>query len=272
MHTAADRQTPGASPAAVEQSADTLLEQVDQLKHQLREAQKLASLGTTSAMLAHEYNNVLAPVVSYAQYALDRDDVPMMRKTLHMMLKQFAAVQAMSDRVLGLARRTPPQLAPARLRQVIEDALMCLGRDPAKDHISVVLDVDESIQVCGHQQQLQQVIFNLLINARQAMIGRHGVLSVRARPGPNNHVVVQLQDNGRGIEANHLEHIFDPFFTTKQGEPTAECRGVGLGLSISREIVEAHGGSIEAHSKVGHGTTFSISLPRHVPEDGNSGI
>ena len=127
------------SASATEQLTDPAAAQAQALKLQLRHAQKMACLGTTSAMLAHEYNNVLAPVISYAQYALDRDDVPLMRKALETVLKQFSAVQAMSDRVLGFARQNAAATTVFNLRRMLDQAVGCLGRDLAKDNIILKL-------------------------------------------------------------------------------------------------------------------------------------
>lgn len=262
--------TPGSAPANAPGNASTTsstlageaaLHELQQLKSQLRQAQKLASLGTAAAMLAHEYNNLFAPVVSYAQYALDRDDIALMRKTLNMMLRHSDAVQSMSQRILGLARWEAPAFEAVDLHAVVEDAVGCLGRDLAKDNISLTIEVDPALRVRGHRNQLQQVLFNLVLNARQAMIGRSGRLKISATPISDQAVAIHVRDNGRGITAANLKEIFSPFFSTKQNEERRERRGLGLGLAICKDIIDEHGGTIAVDSIEGSGTTFTITLP-----------
>ena len=234
---------------------------INELKAQLRHAQKLACLGTNAAMLAHEYNNVFAPVISYAHYALENDDVPLMRKALQTMLRRHETVQAMSDRILGLARTKAPKIEQINLRQLLQDAIGCVGRDLAKDNITLTLQADESISVRGDRDALQQVFLNLVLNARQALLGRKGLLKITAAPLPNSMAMIHVRDNGCGIAQDNLQKIFDPFFSTKQNEARTERMGTGLGLAICKDIIEEHAGSIQVESIEGHGTTFTLTLP-----------
>lgn len=252
---------PHAAAPTIAQTTDPLEAQVQTLKLQLRHAQKMACLGTTSAMLAHEYNNVLAPVISYAQYALDRDDVPLMRKTLETVLKQFSAVQAMSDRVLGFARQNTTATTVFNLRRMLEEAVGCLGRDLAKDNITLKFEGDESIEVKGDADALQQVFFNLVLNARQALIEKKGMLKITVTPLPGSRVMIHVRDSGCGIRQENLERVFDAFFSTKAEKRGREQRGIGLGLAICKDIIEEHGGCIDVESIEGHGTTFTVTLP-----------
>ncbi len=221
----------------------------------------MACLGTTSAMLAHEYNNVLAPVISYAQYALDRNDVPLMRKTLETVLKQFSAVQAMSDRVLGFARQDAATITVFNLRRVLEEAVGCLGRDLAKDNITLTFEGDKSIEIKGDADALQQVFFNLVLNARQALIEKKGMLKITVTPLPGSRVMIHVRDSGCGIRPENLERVFDEFFSTKAENRGRDRKGIGLGLAICKDIIEEHGGCIDVESIEGHGTTFTVTLP-----------
>ena len=255
-HAAAD-----ASASTIAQSTDPLEARVQALKLQLRHAQKMACLGTTSAMLAHEYNNVLAPVISYAQYALDRNDVPLMRKTLETVLKQFSVVQTMSDRVLSFARPDAAATTVFNLRRMLEEAVGCLGRDLAKDNITLKFEGDESIEVKGNADALQQVFFNLVLNARQALIEKKGMLKITVTPLPGSRVMIHVRDNGCGIRRENLERVFDAFFSTKTENRGRDRKGIGLGLAICKDIIEEHGGCIDVESIEGHGTTFTVTLP-----------
>ena len=252
-----------AAPAAgtIAQPTDPIEAQVQALKLQLRHAQKMACLGTTSAMLAHEYNNILAPVISYAQYALDRNDVPLMRKTLETVLKQFSAVQAMSDRVLGFARQDAAKTTVFNLRRMLEETVGCLCRDLAKDNITLKFEGDESIEVKGDADALQQVFFNLVLNARQALIEKKGTLKITVTPLPDSRVMIHVRDSGCGIRPENLERVFDAFFSTKAEKRGRDRKGIGLGLAICKDIIEEHGGCIDVESIEGHGTTFTVTLP-----------
>ena len=236
-----------------------LEEQFGRLKEQTRQCQKLASLGTAATMLAHEFNNLMTPVVGYAQYAIDSGDVELMIKALSMTLKQTGIVTAMSDRILGLAVNEAQSFQSVNVREAVDDAVACLCRDLSKDSITLETRVESNYQVWADPKQLQQVLFNLLINARQAISHRHGRIIVSARAIDDEQILLELRDNGAGIEAEDLNHIFDEFFSTKKGQ--AGKSGIGLGLSLCREIVEEHRGTISAQSTVGEGTTFSITLP-----------
>jgi signal transduction histidine kinase len=235
--------------------------EIASLKAQLREAQKLAAMGTVAATLAHEYNNVLTPVVSYAQFALSRDDVELMRKTLGMVLRQFEVVHHMSDRMLGMARHSADDFETVPLNEIIDDAVICMGRTPDKDGIRVVLDVATEVTVHGNRTQLQQVFFNLFLNARHAMQENGGTLKVSATPLSEQAVTVHVRDTGSGIHEDHLSRIFDAFFTTKSGDGSGSRRGIGLGLPVCREIILEHHGQMNVESVRGRGTTFTITLP-----------
>ncbi len=268
MHAASTNSNAIASDDPPQQPTPTALQTIDSLNHQLQElraqlrhAQKLACLGTTSAMLAHEYNNVFASVVSYARYALDNDDVQLMRKALKTMLKQYHTVRAMSDRILGLARREDQTVDTVNLTQLLQDSSACLGRDLSKDNITLSLQADDSINVKGDRHALQQVFFNLVLNARQALLGQKGLIKITATPLPNSMVMIHVRDNGRGIRRENLQKVFDPFFSTKYDESRQERKGIGLGLAICKDIVAEHGGLIEVESIEGHGTTFTVTLP-----------
>ncbi|MCP4247650.1 MAG: hypothetical protein GY778_11425 [bacterium] len=238
-----------------------LEEQFDELRRQVRQVQQLASLGTAAAMLAHEYNNLVTPAVGYAQYALDTDEPELMRKALTMTLRQTSIITAMADRILGLAVQEPQSFASVNLRQMVDEAVACMARDPAKDGIVLRVNIDDKLTVRADEKQLLQVFFNLLLNARQALTGHGGRLSVEAVARDDDRVEICLRDNGCGIPADKLDSIFEPFVTTKTGDSAGGAKGAGLGLAICRDIIDEHRGAITVQSQVGDGTTFTITLP-----------
>ncbi len=247
--------------SALQDHIDTLQAEFDQIKAQLRQAQKLASIGTTAAVIAHEFNNLFTPVVAYARQALDTDDVPLMRTALAKTLERTAAMTGMADRIIGLARHSDAAARPVPLRELAEEAVACLCRDLDRDNIGVNIQIDEHLEAVANENQLLQVLFNLVINARQAMLGTRGRLTIDAVRVPGDQVEINVRDTGCGIAPEHLARIFEPFFSTKRSADRPDRRGLGLGLPICKDIIEQHGGTITVTSKPRQGTTITLRLP-----------
>lgn len=246
----------------VEEHFQRLAEQVDSLRKQLREAQRLASLGTMSAMIAHEFNNLMTPVISYAQYALEKNDETLMRRAVEKALQQGKRASQMCDRILGLASQQHLGPGPVEVGPLVSETISSLGRDLGKDSIQVKLTIPEGLRVRANGGQLQQVLFNLVLNARQAMLGRPGTLSVVAEPMEANRVAIRVKDSGCGIKPDDMQKIWEPFFTTRRQGDRPDQRGIGLGLTICKDIIEDLEGTIEVESQPGAGTTFTITLPQ----------
>ncbi len=241
--------------------------QLDALREQLTESQRLATIGTIAAVIAHEFNNLLTPVVSYSQYALqsaesDKPDLEQMKKALAKSYQGSSKAGRICASMLGLARGES-SFGEVNIQRLVEETLMVLARDPQKDGIALRVQVQPGLTVMGDHVQLEQVLLNLLINARQAMLGgRNGSITVRAaKSDDDGELRLQVIDTGPGIPEKYLHRIFEPFFTTKGTTRKGEAKGTGLGLAICKEIVEHHQGRIVVQSEVGKGTTFSIYLP-----------
>ncbi len=239
-----------------------------QLENELRQAQKMEAVGQLAGGVAHDFNNLLTAIFGHTALA---------RKTLspqHPAIRSLdrvedAAKQAagVSKALLTFSRETSGERAPVRLDRVIEDAVRLLRRT-IPTRIAIVTDSDCATPpwVNGDATQLQQVIMNLAINARDAMPdgGRLRLSLSWVEAGPNGRsdgtpdrmVRLTVSDTGVGIPGDILPRIFEPFFTTK---PPTE--GTGLGLPIVHSIVKSHGGRVEVRSEVGAGTTFVIDLP-----------
>jgi len=261
-HPASNVSTLARDAYALQAQVDELARQFEKMQAQLRQAQKLASLGTTAAMIAHEFNNLFTPVVAYAQQALDTGDVELMRTALAKTLDRTNAMRQMADRVIGLARQPAGGVRSVNVRQLAENAVGCLCRDVGKDNIGLNIQIDPGLAVRANENQLLQVMFNLVVNARQAMLGRRGRMTIDAAPIDEDRVEINVRDTGCGISAENLTRIFEPFFSTKQDADKPDRRGLGLGLAISRSIVEDLGGTIAAASEVNVGTTFTLNLPK----------
>jgi signal transduction histidine kinase len=258
-----------ASPDALTSRIAEMQQQLDALREQLTESQRLATIGTIAAVIAHEFNNLLTPIVSYSQYALssansDAPDMELVRKALGKAFQSSSKAGQICTSMLGLARGEST-LGPVEVQRLVDETLSVLARDPQKDGIALRVQVQPGLTVVGDPVQLEQVLLNLLINARHAMLGRGGSITVKAGRAPDGgddaDVRIQVIDTGPGIPEKHLGKIFLPFFTTKGTARKGEAKGTGLGLAICKEIVEHHHGRIEVQSEVGKGTTFTICLP-----------
>ena len=235
--------------------------QLDDIREQLAGSQRLAAIGTIAAVIAHEFNNLLTPMVSYSQFAMrtaegDHPDMDLIHKALARSYQASTKAGRICNSMLSLARGEPTPFGPVPVQLLVDEVLNVLARDPQKDGIALRVQVEPGLTIHGDQVQLEQVLLNLLINARQAMLGKGGALTVKATADGGG-VRVQVGDTGPGIPAKVLPNIFQPFFTTKGGTG----RGTGLGLSICKDIVEHHGGRIDVRSTVGKGTTFTLHLP-----------
>lgn len=241
-------------------------QQLDWVKQQLMESQRLATIGTIAAVIAHEFNNLLTPIVSYSQYALqsaegETPDMDLIRKALSKAFQSSTKAGRICQSMLGLARGQST-LGTVEVQMLVDETLTVLARDPKKDGIALRVHVEPDLVVEGDSVQLEQVLLNLLINARQAMLGRGGSITIKAgRTDDGAEARIQVIDTGPGISEKHLPKIFDPFFTTKGTAQQGDAKGTGLGLAIVREILETHRGRIEVASEVGRGTTFNIFLP-----------
>ncbi len=266
-----DQPTP--LPSSLAKLADTITdelgktqEQLNFVREQLTESQRLAAIGTIAAVIAHEFNNLLTPMISYSQYALSsaesaQPDMELIRKALSKSYQASTKAGRICNSMLSLARGETT-LGPVSVQVVVDEVLAVLARDPQKDGIALRVQIQPDVWVQGDQVQLEQVVLNLLINARHAMLGKGGSLTVKAGLMElTGELRIQVIDTGPGIPTKLLPKIFQPFFTTKGTARRGETKGTGLGLSICKEIVEHHHGRIEVQSEVGKGTTFSIYLP-----------
>lgn len=240
--------------------------QLDDLREQLTETQRLATIGTIAAVIAHEFNNLLTPIVSYSQFALqsaqsETPDLELIKKALSKSFQSSSKAGKICQSMLGLARGESSE-GVVPVQKIIDEVLLVMARDPQKDGVALRVQVQPELMIHGDAVQLEQVLLNLLINARQAMLGRGGSLTIKA--GLNeagDEVRLQVIDTGPGIPEKLQAKIFEPFFTTKGTARRGEPKGTGLGLSICKEIVERHNGRIEVASEVGKGTTFTIYFP-----------
>ena len=240
------------------------------LEDQLRQSQKLEAIGLLAGGVAHDFNNILTGILGYANM-LEPDAAPgsAMQEGLHVIQQAAERAAELTRQLLSFARRGKRQNTTVDLNSTILEVVSLLTRIVSKNiAVTEYFDTDQAT-VLGDPGQLQQVVLNLAINARDAMPDG-GKITFRtwrqefdatqlvAHPGAQAGMFVSLSvsDTGVGIEKKNLRRIFEPFFTTKEGE-----KGTGMGLATAYGIVKAHHGFIDVQSEPGHGATFIVSIP-----------
>lgn len=243
------------------QDRPSLEEEVAFLRNQLAQAQKMTALGELVSTTTHEFNNVLTTIINYAKLGLRHKDQATREKAFEKILSAGTRAAKISTGILGMARNRSGGFEPTDLTRLVDDTLMLLERELRKYRIAVDRHFHPVPPALVSGNQIQQVLFNLIINARQAMPhgGRLAIkLSHDAEAGMLDLVV---RDYGCGMSPETMRKIFDPFFTTKQGPDASGKGGTGLGLSTCRDIIEAHHGRIRVESTPGKGTAFTLKLP-----------
>ena len=230
------------------------------LKSQNLQLQALANLGSATAMIAHEINNLLTPLTSYAGLAVQNPgDRALVAKVLDRTTRNCQRAAKIMESLLGMANGQRQQQEEVHVKALVEEVFTGLCRDFTKDGITVDVRVPDDLRLYCVPVQIQQVLMNLVLNARDAMLGRGGVLQIEAS-GTDHCVDITVHDSGDGISPENLKNIFRPFFTTKT-EKARPAGGSGVGLAFCRRIVEAHGGRIDVESQVSKGSTFRVRLP-----------
>ncbi|ABB30938.1 histidine kinase [Geobacter metallireducens RCH3] len=219
--------------------------------------EKMAELGRMAAGVVHELNTPLSVIVSATQMILREEELPeFVREMVERVNEEAHRLAELTKGVLSFARRDSGGRAEADANQVIGEVMTFLRFEAGKRSIGVIEDLDHRLPfIAADANRVKQVIINLVMNAFQAM-GEGGTLFLRTVQESETAVTVQVADTGPGIPPDAQERIFTPFFTTKEpGE------GTGLGLFITRKLMEGIGGAIAVKSVVGEGTTFTLTFP-----------
>ena len=245
-------------------------EEREALEEELRQAQKMESIGSLAAGIAHDFNNLLSPIIGYSEVALmNLQEKDPLREDLRQIHTAADRAKSLTQQLLAFGRKQVLNLKVADLNQIISESKGMLRRLIREDvHIEMMLSKDPG-SVKADVAQIQQLIMNLVLNASDAM-DQGGSISIETEKvviekeyadlqpdlNPGRYVVMTFSDTGRGMDAETIARIYDPFFTTK-----AKGHGTGLGLATVHGIVKQHGGHIAVESQVGIGSTFRVYLP-----------
>jgi signal transduction histidine kinase len=237
----------------------------DTLRLQLLQAQRLSSVGELASSVAHEFNNILATIINYAKIG-QRGAVGQQVQSFEKILRGSQRAASIVHGMLGFARNNAVVRQETDLVKLVEEVLLITEKDLSKHRVQLEKRFHGRPTAVLVPGQIEQILVNLVINARQAM--PHGG-RLRIEVGENaegDTVEVKIADSGSGIAPEHLRQIFEPFFTTKT--PDDQGRGgTGLGLSVCRQIIEQHQGRIRVESVVGKGSTFTVKLPKRLSEE-----
>ena len=225
-------------------------------QEQLIQSEKLASIGKLAAGVAHEINNPLTGVLTFA--CLLRDDLGKddpKREDAEVIIKETQRCSSIVRNLLDFSRQTQPQKMSVGVNEIAEKALSILEHQSAFRNIKIIREFDPALpQIMVDKDKILQVFINLLTNAQEAMPEGGSVTITTTRTEDGKYIEIRVADTGCGIAESDLPRIFDPFFSTKE-------KGTGLGLSVTQGIIASHKGIIEVKSRKGAGTTFTIRLP-----------
>ncbi len=251
-----------------------------QLEEQLRQAQKMESIGTLAGGIAHDFNNILGIIIGNTELSIN--DVPErdpVRYNLEEIHKASLRARDMVRQILRFSRQDNQEVRPIQIRPIIEDALKLI-----RSSIPTTIEIRQKFSahteaILADPTQINQILLNLCTNATHAMRESGGVLEVALKDidldkkavtryhelTPGKYIVLTVRDTGYGMEPDVVDRIFDPYFTTKEvGE------GTGMGLAVIHGIVKKHNGAIQVYSEPGKGTTFKVLFPvaesKPVPE------
>jgi len=240
-----------------------------QMQQQMIACERLASLGTLAAGVAHEINNPLAIIresAGWMQQLLAKDDFKSMPRredvlrALDKVEKSVERASRITHQLLGFVGKSEPAVAEVKLTQLAEEAIQLIIHEARNRDIQIMRQAPSFLDsIWSDAYQIRQVLLNLLTNALQA-INSKGTITIAVEDDRDSQVLT-VADSGPGIAGEHLDKIFEPFFSTK-----SPGQGTGLGLFVSQGIVEKLGGSIEVSSQLGQGASFRVRLPKHRSE------
>ncbi len=232
-----------------------MAEEIKLLHREVQETEKFKTVATLASGVVHEVKNPLTTIRTMAEYLPQKmHDPKFVEQFSRLVPQEIDRIDAMIHELLQFARPSPPKLEPTNLYELLNSTLGFLSSNFTRHKINVQKDYEDikDRPFLLDANQIKQVVLNLFLNAIDAMPGG-GTLKVSGRVS-NPSVVISVADTGCGIAPEDQKHIFEAFFTKKE-------KGTGLGLAVTKNIVEEHGGKISVKSKVGEGTTFTLEFP-----------
>lgn len=233
------------------------LARIKHMEEQMRRADRLAALGSLAAGVAHEIRNPLGSVKGLAQLLKeDLKEGDPKRGYTDVIVKEIDRLNKVVEELLSFARPEESHVEPKAINEIIDDALQLAKHDASQSMIEIIRNYDKNLPyVSADSKKLQQAFLNIIFNAFHAMKEKGGQLNITTRLYEDpKFVEIIFQDTGPGIAPGHINRLFDPFFTTRED-------GTGLGLTITHQIIDSHGGRISVRSSPGKGASFSVYLP-----------
>jgi len=239
----------------LEAKVDARTSEIKQMQMQLIRSEKLASLGTLVAGIAHEINNPLTGLLMFANLIkINPHLTEAINNDVDVIINEAERCAKIVRGLLDFAHESIPQKKSASLSKIMEATLALIGCQSCFQNIDIIQDYQSDLPLISvDENQIQQVFINMLLNAAQS-ISASGSIYIKTYTEGDEYICLQITDTGAGIREEDMGKVFDPFFTTK-GE-----KGTGLGLSVSHGIIKRHGGIIEVQSKVNKGTVLTIKL------------
>jgi signal transduction histidine kinase len=226
----------------------------------------MAMVGELTSTTTHEFNNLLMTILNYAKLGQRHKDEASRDKAFARILDAANRATKVAASVLSLARNRGSHKEPTDLKAIVQDTLLLLEREFRKYRVNLEVNLDATVPlVDGNGSELQRVLINLLVNARQATSEGGSVRIGLQYDSKTQEVLLTVRDNGSGIPPEVLPRIFDPFFSTKSGPDASGKGGTGVGLSTCKEVIDAHSGRVRVESSMGKGTAFLIRLPALAP-------
>lgn len=238
-----------------------LAEQIELLKEQLARMQKQTALGELVGTTTHEFNNVLMTIINYAKLGLRHPEGETAVRSFEKILTAANRAARITNGILGFARNRTASFEPTDMVKLVDDTMLLLEREMTKYRVQVERKISPVPHAMANTNQIQQVLLNVLINARQAMPQGGRIYLQLSHDPATDFIDLTVRDTGCGMTPETLRKIFEPYYTTKQGPDASGKGGTGLGLSMCRDILEAHRGKIRVESAPGKGTAFTIRIP-----------
>jgi signal transduction histidine kinase len=236
---------------------------IESLRRQVIALQRISSLGVLAGGVFHELNNALTPILAYAKLGLRNPDPAYRERALTQIVEASQRAATITRGMLGLTRPGGggDHRETTDVVRLVKEVIMLVEKDLSRHRVKLDVKLTGQPSARVNPAQIQQVLLNLLINARQAM-PEGGIVRVRlGLDAAGRRVELSVTDTGVGISPADMRRIFEPFYSTKTGPDAAGQGGTGLGLAVCRDIVEAHHGRLRAESRLGQGSTFTLILP-----------